>query len=269
MSAPRLSQTIAKVLLSQGPYHAWHAHRDLGGVGKKPTAVMDFGTLTHELILGGERVLVFDFKDWKKNEAKQARVMARAFGKVPVLRKVYKSVTPLSDKMTAKMAEAGIVRGDPRWHFEERIQWDHGGVPCEGTPDVWGILDGMMEVIDPKSSKTYDPKRVNRTAAMEWAIQMAAYLDGLRTRHPEWAGRQRWRWLLGEQSHPHDVRWAYPDGGLKELGESQWMRAVEWWGRLLELGWATPWKSDDLQLEASTWAVAEEQLRNEEDATNI
>ena len=254
MSAPppRLSQTIAKVLLSQGPYHAWHVHRELGGVGKKPTKEMDVGTLAHELMLGGDRVVVFDFKNWQTHDSQRARVMARAFGKVPILQGTYDSITPLADKMRSKLAEVGIVKGD--------------GVPCEGTPDVWGIAEGRMLIIDPKTSKKFDAKRVSKTAENEWAIQMAAYKDGLSTLHPEWAGRQEWRWLLGEQEHPHDVRWAYPDGGHRQIGESQWMRAVEWWGRLLDRGWSTPWYSEDLQLEASTWAVAEEQLRNEEDA---
>ncbi|MCP4967395.1 MAG: hypothetical protein GY926_19455 [bacterium] len=275
------------MLLKQGPFHAWHAHRELGGGIERTSKAMEGGTLIDELgfirgepvdatrdlvwtmkgeeVAGslierraGKVVITGEFKTLQTNAAKAWRDAVREDGCVPVLQHVADAVIPAIDKVRAAFQAAGFNLEAA--HVKERIHWDHDGIPCEGEPDVWEIVDGMMEVVDLKTTETYDPARIARSAVVDWAIQRAAYLDGLSRLHPDFAGRQRWRWLVGEQKHPHFVAWATDgDWGLRQIGESQWARAVQWWGRLLDLGWDKPWKPEDLQLEAPEYAVAQEE----------
>jgi hypothetical protein len=51
---PRLSPSIAKLLLDKSPLHAWNAHRLLGGQQPKPSASQALGSAVDALVFGGE-----------------------------------------------------------------------------------------------------------------------------------------------------------------------------------------------------------------------
>lgn len=266
---PRLSQSIAKVLLAKGPFHAWHYHRKLGGLRFESDA-MDGGTLIHELSLGGDKIDILEFKDWRTDAAKDARSESRAEGRTPVLQKTVDKAQPTVKAIRRALAGYGIEPGATGWHIEERLQWEQDGVPCEGTPDVFGEYVGFMFAMDLKTvGKGIEPDRLHATAAMEWAIQRAAYTFALEILFPEWAGRTRWMWLLAEPKAPHQVRWAEADWALRELGERQWMRAVKWWGELLDLGWKEPWAAGPFTLAAPMWALTKEEEYGESEDEKV
>jgi len=264
---PRLSQSIAKMLLGRSPYVAWHYHRQLGGLSMTSDP-MDTGNLIDERVFSGEKVVVLDFKDWRTNAAKEARAEAREKGLVPILTKQANKLQPLVSRIRDVMRSSGIDTEDQRWHVQDRLTWEQDGVMCEGTPDLWGagILDGVLDVVDLKTSKRFEPDRLPNKAAAEWAIQAAAYPWALSILYPEWAGRIRWRWLLAETEAPYDVRWAAPTGDLLVLGEQKWARAVGIWKQLIASGWDDPWSSPDITIAAPGWALMQGMDDDEEEA---
>jgi len=53
LEIPRLSPSIAKILLQKSPLHAWNAHRLLGGKGSKPSAAQIKGSAVDAIVFGG------------------------------------------------------------------------------------------------------------------------------------------------------------------------------------------------------------------------
>jgi hypothetical protein len=92
---PSLSRSTIKDLISRTPAHAfWNnprlnpAYQPDDGAGK-----FDVGLASHSLLLEGiDNVEVIDFKDWKKDTAKEARESAREEGKVPLLTHQFEAV---------------------------------------------------------------------------------------------------------------------------------------------------------------------------------
>ena len=83
---PSLSRSTIKDLITKCPAKAFNNHSRLNPDCERDTAKkFDVGTAAHDLFLGGEgAVMVFDYADWKKNEAKEAREAARSIGKTPL-----------------------------------------------------------------------------------------------------------------------------------------------------------------------------------------
>jgi len=240
---PYLSQSIAWTLLSRSPLHAWHEHPMLGGAGREPTQAMETGTLAHQMVLGGDRVVTLDFPDWRTNAAKAARDELRAAGKTPVLRKHIEAIEPVRDSVLRTLADYGIDLG--AMHVEERMEWTQDGVLCAGTPDAWGEricldLKTMPELPSPS-------ELARKMCGGSWPMQRRAYLDGLeRGPDPEGAGRRKWIWVLAETEPPFASTIATCDAVVQELGRHQWIKALARWKALLDSGYEAPWKYPSL-----------------------
>ena len=85
--APSLSASIANILLTQSPQHAWCAHPKLNPhYQREERETLDLGTAAHAYLLQGSTDFeVIAAPDWRTTAAKQAREAARATGKVPIL----------------------------------------------------------------------------------------------------------------------------------------------------------------------------------------
>jgi hypothetical protein len=241
--APALSQSIAWTLLSRGPFHAWHEHRELGGLERKPTESMRIGTLIHELILGGSRVVVHDFPDWRTNRAKEAKEEAIADGKTPILRKQIDAVQPAIEAIRAALASNGLWSVD--FVCEQKMEWEYGGVRCVGTPDARLIEEGSATVLELKLTEHLGNHEATgrKGAGSGWAMQREAYVTGIETQYPEVAGRVTWLWAVAEWSPPYDVQVVPAAASMVELGRLQWERAIVQWRELLERGWSEPWQT--------------------------
>lgn len=262
IEAPRLSQSIAKDLIHRSPAHAWKSHRLLGGKSRQPTNVMDHGTLVHELVLGGDKVVVVDAKDWRTKDAKAQRDAIRLAGGVPVLKHQHEKAEVTANAVIAALAAIGIFLEDGE--CECRLEWEDDGVPCEGTPDWFGLdTDERPVVFDLKVTSGHaDPGTTEKKMA-DWAIQRSAYVSALNKRHPELAGRWRWLWVVVE-AETNEVAIYVAGATLEQLGDMQWERAVVMWKGLLELHADdpdAPWPGYGVQtINAPAWAI-----RNEED----
>jgi hypothetical protein len=91
---PSLSASIAHVLVSRSPKHAWTAHPKLNPEFERTDeAKFDVGTLVHSLLLDQSReVAVIPADDWRTKAAKEARDEARAAGLVTLLERQWTEV---------------------------------------------------------------------------------------------------------------------------------------------------------------------------------
>ncbi len=93
--SPSLSSSIAKLLITKSPKHAWLAHSRLGGApvdGEEESAdpsatkAKALGELIHRLVIGkGGEVVVIDADSYRTGAAKAQRDVALAKGQIPVL----------------------------------------------------------------------------------------------------------------------------------------------------------------------------------------
>ena len=88
---PSLSASVANVILSHSPLHAWAKHPRLNPdfePEEKPQ--FDLGSAAHNMVLRQnfwrEEIAVVEAQDWKTKAAKEARETARAAGRHPVQR---------------------------------------------------------------------------------------------------------------------------------------------------------------------------------------
>src|SRR5574341_1408461 len=94
-SGPSFSASLAHVLLTKSPRHAWIAHPRLNPAWQpEATEQTEFGTIAHALLLERDesRVVVVDAADWRTNAAKEQRARARAEGKFPILAEKFATV---------------------------------------------------------------------------------------------------------------------------------------------------------------------------------
>ena len=93
-SRPSLSASMAHLLCTSSPAHAWVAHPKLNPAFERhEEEKFDVGTVAHALLLQGEDVaVVVDAPDWRTNAAKEERDAARAAGQIPLLAKHWDAV---------------------------------------------------------------------------------------------------------------------------------------------------------------------------------
>lgn len=160
-----------------------------------PKREFDLGNAVHTAVLGeGHDIVVLDYADWKKAEARVKRDEAYAAGKVPLLPKEKQQV----DDMAAAIRQhplAGPLFAPGSGIAERSLYWTDPatGVRCRVRPDWLKQLPGMTLAVDLKTTKDASPDAVSRAIRdYSYHQQDAFYTDGI------WAALQ-----------PEDVRFIF------------------------------------------------------------
>lgn len=191
---PSLSASIAKLLISRSPAHAWAAHPRLNErwMPDTPSNQQDIGTAAHALLLGvGKGLVKIDAPDFRTKAAQQLRDQARGAGFVPVLEMRAQAIEDMIAAARTQLAahEVGdVFAGDGR--SEVTMIWREGPTWCRGRIDRLpaGWQRGRRaRVIDYKTtSGSAEPDTVTaRLFDMGADIQAAFYERGIKTLHPE------------------------------------------------------------------------------------
>jgi hypothetical protein len=237
-NVPRLSSSMAGILISQSPLHCWARHPRLGNLGGKPaTKAMDTGTLVHALVLGaGKSVLRCEFADWRTKDAQRIRDDARAAGLVPVLAADHDDAEKASLKIRQQLADRDIVLdGESEIAVEWEADTQDGAVLCRGMMDH--LVERRGVIVDLKTSRDASPNEFAKSFVKHgYDIQWAAYTEALTTLHPELAGRTEMLFVVAEIEEPYAVAVYIPDGSMRELGMRRWDRACSTWARCLADG---------------------------------
>lgn len=240
-AVPSLSASIAKILISESPLHAWTAHPRLNpNYVREEKEIFDLGTVAHALMLQGLNIAqVFDVKDWRTNEAKAARVLARSAGKIPILRKDWTRVQEMVQAGKYQIAahrEASDLFTDVG-KAEQTLTWtDDHGVVCRARLD-W-LRNDFRRIGDYKSTgMSVNPEQLARIAVSAgWDIQAAFYLRGLERIDPQDNKSRQFLFAAQEDRPPYAMTIVGMGPDFLWAGQSKVQRAIDKWAECMESG---------------------------------
>lgn len=236
---PTLSASIAKILISQSPAHARAQHPRLNPDYVATTEdKYDVGTAAHKLLLEGESVIeVVNADNWRTKAAAEARDLARAHGRIPLLAHqtadVYAMVAATRAQLEAVDARPALFTdGQP----ERTLVWDEQGVKCRARLD-W-LRDDMAAIDDFKTtSRSANPDGWTRSTLFNIGcdIQAAFYLRGLAAvRGPVVAGMADFRFVVQETYAPYALSVISLGPDVLALADAKVDHAIKTWKRCLE-----------------------------------
>lgn len=235
-SVPSLSASIAKTLVLQSELHAYREHPRLGGKPRVATHSMDVGTICHAMMLGKPlpEIEHVPFDDYRTNDAKALRNLARECGKIPLNNKEWGehgSLIRAAEALRNKLHDMGVVF-DPR-HCEVALFWQRNGVQCRSKLDN---LEGYCSY-DLKFTECAHPDFIDRQVkTMGYQIQEAAYNEAVNECVPEAEGRASFTLLFCETHEPYCITPARMSAEQSMIGQLQWSYAQRRWADLLTGG---------------------------------
>jgi hypothetical protein len=159
------------------------------------------GTVSHVIFLEPhlfkQRVVVADFDDWRKNEAKALRRDAKAVGKVAILTKHMDQVLAARQ---AFMRNGFVKDAFSDGRFEQSMFWRHPtyGFWCRARPDF--IADKLAHLCDYKATANANPEQFGRHAYnMGYHRRAAWYLEGIRAIFGKQANHY---WFVSQEIKP-------------------------------------------------------------------
>lgn len=264
-TVPSLSQSIAKLLVTKSPLHAWTAHPRLGNAPRESTPAQNEGTLIHKLLLGkGQELEVLDVDEYRTNHAKALRDNAIAAGKLPVKAKNWNAAQAAAETIRGRLFDAGVdLVGDT----EVPIEWYEPGfdgyVLCRGALDLLNVQAGGATIVDVKKIASADDDSCSKYAYQYCLdIQEAAYRSGVEKLYPQLVGRVDVIFAFVELEAPYGVNPQRLTGEFREMGTNRWNRGVALWERCTrESRW--PGYTETIgMLEPPGWARAREEYIN-------
>jgi hypothetical protein len=238
VSAPQLSASIAHLLESRSPRHAWEASRQLNpDAEREDDGRFDIGNVVHELLLVGEsRAVVGEWDEYRTNTAKAWRDGIRAQGLIPLRPKdsdrVFSMIARVREQLDAFELEIPLLEDGVA---EIDLAWEENGVACKARVD-W-LRHDFRSIEDLKTtSRSASPEGFARRLYDIGAdVQAAFYLrgvwtlsEGSLTRAPEF------RWIVAETEPPYCVSVVTPGADVLALANAKVDRALALWARCVE-----------------------------------
>jgi hypothetical protein len=261
---PRLSYSVAKLIIKQSPYHAWYSHPKLGGGGRETTAEMEAGSIAHKLLLGkGADIAIGEWDDWKKKEAREFRDEARANRLLPVLACKLEAIEAMVEAVTHQ-----IQRSEAADFFSSEFDsevcalWqteaDSGDiVECQSMFDRLNVDNG--KIYDLKfTTSAHDRAVAAKINDMGYDIQEAFYTKALETLVPSLAGRIEFVFIFVESVAPHRISLAKLSGMNHSIGMSKVERAINKWSECLGSGMWPGYSPNIISVDPPPWALAAE-----------
>jgi hypothetical protein len=264
---PALSASIANVLITQSPAHAWANHPKLNPFfTRKAEDKFDLGTAVHAVLLEGrDRVAVIDRDDWRTNAAKQERQEAREAGLIPLLSGQWESVQPMFDAVRAQLAEheaqpTPFTAGKP----EQTLIWEEHGVTLKARLD-W-LHDDLSAIDDFKSTRaSAHPQAWQKTLfGMGADVQAAFYLRGVRA---VLDAEPAWRWVVVECEPPFALSVVTLAPDALAIAEDKVNHAIRLWRACIETGKWPGYPRQVATVDALPWAEAQWLERRDESAS--
>lgn len=265
--APSLSASIAHILISQSPRHAWTAHPKLNPEYERELdGKFDLGTAVHALLLEGEQVFeIVNATDWRTKVAQEARAAIREAGKIPLLVEQAERVGQMAKAAREQLkafSPIPFTGGRP----EETVIWQEpNAIWCRSRLDY--ILSDETHIWDYKSTEgSAHPEAWTRGPlfANGYMIQAAFYRRGVQ--------------MVGGPEPEFDfvVQEAYPPYALSviglgpdvlTLGTKQVLRAIELWGECLQTGVWPAYPTAVCSAQLPPWIEAAWMAREEREIT--
>lgn len=229
---PSLSSSIAKILLSKTPRHAWFAHPRLNPhfIGENAEK-FDIGEAAHALMLGDPRNFsIIEADNWRTKQAQQQREEAYVAKKIPLLFKHWHRVQAMVNAGRQQLkahhdAADAFTDGKP----EQTLIWIEHDVWCRARLD-WKPHDHRTKPFDDYKStgESADPDQWQRIAFnLGFDVQAAFYRRGIRALGLN--DNPRFRFVVQETEPPYCLSVIELSPGAIDLGERKVEQAIERW----------------------------------------
>lgn len=243
--SPSLSHSVAEILLRESPMKAWYSHPRLNpNFQQDEDGKFDIGTAAHALLLEGlDNIVVCDFADWKKNEAKAQRDAARSRGKTPLL--THQAVGVRAMVKTA-LDFIGVSRIRNAWQDSDAELtgvWEEDGIWLRMRADIFAV--DRTAIIDYKSTTDVSPDAFARQIVrMGYHRQDAFYRRGGQAI----AGTDpRFVFLAQSVEPPYECTLHECHPSLKEIADLEVESIVERWRVCVE---SNDWPSYENRINA-------------------
>lgn len=264
---PSLSASIAHILYTRSPLHAWHAHPRLNP-DYQPVVheKFDVGTVVHALLLEQrdptEVIFAVDAKDWRTKAAQEQRDEARAAGLIPLLTSQIVDVSAMLGAVRAQL-DALTIEPAPftMGHPEQCVMWEDDGVHCRALID-WLHYDHA----------TVDDLKTTSASASPFAWPRAMFSMG-KDMQARWYQRgikaltgtePEFRFVVAETSPPYALTVFSLSPAAAAIADAKIDSALATWKRCLETGRWPGYAQDVHFAEAPPWAEAEFLAREEQ-----
>jgi hypothetical protein len=235
---PTLSSSIANLLLTRSPLHAWTAHPRLNpNYERKTEDKFDVGTVAHQILLDGTAAVdVHDYEHWRTNAAKEAAAETRAAGRIPLLTHQFGDVMAMCNAVASQLEAfdadpVPLTAGKP----EQTMVWQDTatGVWCRARID-W-LHDDLSAIDDLKTtSRSAHPEAFARNLySYGCDVQCAFYLRGIQ-KVTDRLDVPQWRWIVVETTPPYGLSVIEPGPAVLELADAKVDAALALWKDCLE-----------------------------------
>ncbi|MEM6668587.1 MAG: PD-(D/E)XK nuclease-like domain-containing protein [Pseudomonadota bacterium] len=259
---PALSSSVAKILLSQTPLHAWTASPRLNPNYKRDEKpAFSLGTAAHRGLMGeGADYRILGYDEFRTKEAKAAREECIAAG-----------LTPLSREQGARMSEMVDLARDFIEASSIGLAFDsarHERVFAWQSDGIWrrAMLDALAKdhtiIFDYKTtSSSADPHAFGRAIAnLGYDVQAAHYVDAVQSVRKV---RPRFIWIVQETSAPFAVSLIEATARVLEIGSEKLARASRMWKACVE---ADAWPGYSREIVPADLPFWHERRHEEEEA---
>lgn len=249
---PSLNATIANIIITQSPRHAWCAHPRLNKkYVPRERENFDLGKAAHAYILeGAEGALqIIDAENYRKDDAKDQRDIARAAGKIPILAHQMVDLKKMVDEFFDAVERCADLRG-----VFQRGKPEVTGIWKEGKQWMRSRYDWLTDdhdlIIDYKTTENADIEAFTRgpLANLGYDLKAAFYLRGLKVlcgdkgsdnykiKEPDGYERTikvekiNFVWIVQETEEPYAVSFVGYSDHMAEIAERKVERAIKLWG---------------------------------------
>lgn len=207
-AAPSLSSTLARLILSRSPLHAWTAHPRLNPAWK-PTesATFDIGRAAHRAVLGRGGDYVAYPEDLlaangaaSTKAAKEWAEEQRDAGRTPLKAETVDAIADMADAVRGQLLPMGIALDPARSEVTAIAEVE--GVWCRAMIDN-APADPRLPLYDLKTTTDASPEALAKTiASYGYDVQAAHYLAVWKAATGE---DRRFRFIFVEKEQPYGV----------------------------------------------------------------
>lgn len=230
---PGLSATIANILLTKTPLHAWFAHPALNpDYAREEKPEFDYGTVAHRMLLEGSEagLHIVEANDWRTKAAQEQREAAYAEGKTPLLarqvKKCREMVAAAKEAIAYSEVSDVFAVGSP----EMTIQWRDKGIDCRSRLD-WLTTDNAL-ILDYKTTVNAHPEAFLRTViSTGYDVQEAFYRRAVRSLTGQ---EPRFVFLAQEKEPPFACSLIGLDPAMRDLADRKVEAAIDLWAQCVK-----------------------------------
>lgn len=233
---PSLSSSIAQILITQSPRHAWFNHPRLNKkYAPQEKEKFDLGSAAHAYILEGAQgaIEVIDAENYRGKDAQEQRDSARESGKIPILAHQMSALKKMVDEFFEAVERCADLRG-----IFQRGKPEVTGVWQEGEKRQKLLMRERLDwltdehdfIIDYKTAENADIESFLRgpLSNLGYDLKAAFYLRGLKALNGR-VEKTNFVWIVQETSEPYAVSFVGYGEHMAEVAERKVERAISLW----------------------------------------